>query len=272
MDAAPSPKQTELALKGGSTRENDHVRVLRYAEILFDADEYRSCVIDGNPPSKARPRFGKNRNVYTPSSKAEKKLSWLLKYAFPAPLKENVFVICIFFRGDKHRIDSDNMMKHFLDAATGVCWNDDSQVTAHLGIIEYDPARPRTVVLIGRHESSMVRVKRDPCTCLNCGKIFETAQHHPPKYCSRACAAHSRGLNLLAKVPCARCGIMFKRISAARRFCSNACRIASLNDHSRRWPSPPTCSDCGSQVSKRGYGRCRACWRKQPGLQRTKTP
>jgi Holliday junction resolvase RusA-like endonuclease len=243
----------------GSPAIDDHARVVGIAERLFGGAKFQSFVIEGNPPSKARPRFVKHGVVYSPSAKKERELSWIIKSQFPAPLMSNVFVVCVFFRGTKQRIDSDNMMKHFLDAATGVCWKDDSQVTAQLGIVEYDPARPRTVCVIGAHSSSMVRDACREFNCARCGAQFTSIQAKP-KYCSRACASRSRGEDLSELVPCRRCQRPFKRLSASSTHCGQACRMADLQDaHKTRGPLP-NCAVCRKPLSRHGYVRCRGCF------------
>lgn len=239
---------------------DDHGRVIRYAEMLFPSpDGYRSFVVDGIPCSKARPRFGKNGAVYSPTKAKERALSWVIKQSFSGPLLGNVYVICIFYRPNRQRIDADNLMKHFLDAATGVCWVDDSQVTAQLGIVEYDAHRPRTVVCIGDHDSTMVRDANREHVCAQCGCAFTSVQHKP-KYCSRACSSRSRGRDLRGLVSCAGCGVDFKRRTSGQRFCSDDCRMASLVEKTAK---PAALCKCGQVLSKRGYGMCRACYKAQ---------
>lgn len=188
---------------------NDHVRAIGIAESLFPLSSLRTFVLLGNPASKARPT----------------KLPELVRRAFPAPMNGNVFVVCIFFRSNRQRIDSDNMMKNLLDSATGVLWVDDCQVTAQLGIIELDPARPRTVLAVGEHQSSMGRIGRRVLTCVGCGERFESVQHKP-KFCSRQCALRSADTQLTEPVPCAGCGALFKRSNHTQKFCRRECGLA----------------------------------------------
>jgi Holliday junction resolvase RusA-like endonuclease len=116
-------------------------------------------VVEGKPMSKARPRFRRDGKVFASDEQvaAEQALGWKMKEAFPEPLDGNLAVACVFYRPTQQRVDVDNMLKHTMDSANGVVWHDDSQVTAQLGVVEYDPVRPRTVLAVGRHESSMVR-------------------------------------------------------------------------------------------------------------------
>lgn len=223
---------------------NDHVQVTGYAERLFGIRWITTWVVEGNPNSKSNP---------TP-------LPQLIRDAFDRPLTGNVFVICIFYRSNRQRIDADNLIKKFLDSGKGICWVDDSQVTAQLGIVEFDAQRPRTVIGIGEHRSSMVRTARGAYTCASCGKGFRSNQHRP-RFCSRSCSAHNRGKGLMALVACAWCSREFKRQTSAQRFCGNACRLASLHAGTRAGRPPwPTCRSCEKRLSKRGYELCRACW------------
>jgi Holliday junction resolvase RusA-like endonuclease len=231
----------------------------------------RYLVISGNPASKARARFQRGGRVYASDEQvaAERALGWELKTRFEEPLDGNLAVVCIFFRANKQRVDVDNMLKHVMDSANKIAWHDDSQVTAQLGIIEFDAKRPRTVIVIGEHRSTMARTGKaeKKGLCLYCGNPFTTKQHHPPKFCSPACNSRSRGTDLSDGVSCAWCGKVFKRASAGQRFCSDACRLTSLQASNRAGRPPAACADCGGKLSKPGYKRCRSCWAKAPKRQ-----
>jgi len=250
---------------GSCKMGSDIDKGLALFRVLCPHSELMNClVVEGEPPSKARPRFSSRGRVYTPKKQveAERYLSWRLKQAFKEPLEGNIAVGCVFYRSTHQRIDVDNMMKHVLDAANGVCWIDDSQVTAILGTIEFDPDHPRTIIMIGRHDSSMVREGRREALCAYCGKPFDPrlrrGDPRRSKFCSRVCASRSRGEDLRQTVPCAYCGRHFRRRTAGQRLCSEECRRANLR-RSREKP-PALCSDCGKPLSKRGYKRCRECW------------
>lgn len=119
-------------------------------------------IVDGVPKSKARPRFREGGKVYASKEQldSERALGWQLKAEFPEPLEGNLAVGCVFYRPTRHRIDVDNLLKHVMDSANKIVWHDDSQVTAQLGILELDEERPRTVIMVAAHESSMARVGR----------------------------------------------------------------------------------------------------------------
>jgi Holliday junction resolvase RusA-like endonuclease len=228
------------------------------------SDFLRVIIVDGIPKSKARPRFRRDGKVYASDEQvaAERALGWRLKEEFPEPLEGNLAVGCIFYRPTNHRVDVDNMLKHVMDSANKIVWRDDSQVTAQLGIVELDKTRPRTVIVIGSHVSTMVRtggVSKKEAVCAQCGVSF-TSRQHRPKFCSRRCAALNRE-TLADEVPCAWCRTPFRRPTAAARFCSDECRIASLTTSNRKGRTPAFCSSCGKKLSKPGYKLCRDCWR-----------
>jgi Holliday junction resolvase RusA-like endonuclease len=237
------------------------IRVL--TEILFpQSDWVKSGVFVGNPDSKARPRLGKGR-VYSPSAKAETALAWEMRTVFPEKLVGNIGVACVFFRSNRQRIDADNMLKHVMDAATGVIWKDDSQVTAQAGFVEYDPAAPRTIIAIGQHNSSLTREVPAERVCAKCGGLFRPHWHgSEAKFCSRGCAARSRGQDLREQVRCGQCGTEFRRHVAGQRYCSDKCRLDYLHNLTRSKTVPkPMCRICGEKLSRHGYALCRPCWR-----------
>lgn len=246
---------------------SDVDRASKLVSILCpNTHEYRFFVIEGNPVSKARPRFsGKSRRPYSSDKQreAEEYLAWRFKQRFPEPLNGNVAVGCVFYRSSHQRIDVDNMLKHVMDSANEVCWHDDSQVTALMGLIEYDPDRPRTLIVIGNHESTMQREGVRKAKCLYCGKEFEPnlRRGHPKrtKFCSRGCASRSVGEDLRESVNCAVCTKPFRRKTAGQRICSEACRVAAMVERNGK-RKVSYCVDCGKQLSKPGYKRCRPCW------------
>lgn len=112
------------------------------------------------PVAKTRPRFTRGGRAYhDPKDRAaeEKTRTWLLLNT-AGRLETNVVVVAGFCRPDRRGVDSDNLLKHFLDASNNVLFYDDVQVTASAAVVEYDPQHPRTVVVFGEHDSSMDRV------------------------------------------------------------------------------------------------------------------
>lgn len=253
----------------GRTMSDDRPSDLDRGRALIRAlapttQQMHYIVVDGPPTSKARARYGKGRMyVDTMQRAAESALGWQLKAFIRRPLTGNLAIGCIFYRPNYQRIDVDNLLKHVLDSANGVCWEDDSQVTAILGVAELDRQNPRTVIVIGEHISSLRRDEGrygGERKCPLCGKRFTRRSNAPHKrFCSRRCASISNGHDLAEKVTCEQCGASFRRRTYDQKLCSDACRRARLTAV-RKLP-PATCVDCGEPVSKRGYVRCRSCWR-----------
>lgn len=225
-----------------------------------ESNRYHYVVVPGEPKSKCRPRFSRSGHAYSSAKqrRAESALGLRLLAAFKnEPFPGNVAVGCIFFRPNRQRIDVDNLLKLVMDAATGICWKDDSQVTAQFGVIELDAEQPRTVIVMGEHVSTMDRTPIR--SCAHCGQDF-TPNTARSKYCSRKCAgAASRGSNLTVAC-CPTCRREFQRKRAAQRYCSNPCKMAAIKGGGPKGDYP-TCQHCGARVSRREYTRCRDCFR-----------
>lgn len=224
-------------------------------------------VIPGDPPSKSRPRFTKKGRTYTPQKDRdlEARTGKHLAALVDSPASGNVAVGCVFFRPNRQRIDTDNMIKHVCDAATGVLWVDDSQATAVVGFTEYDPDAPRTIVVLAKHSSTLKRGSDLDKNCAICGKTFTVLGANPKKrVCSTACATRLKGHRPLHKpIPCEHCGRDFIRVSQYRRLCSPECRASSLRKARAVNAAPfAQCIDCGKTLTHKRGGRCRECWRK----------
>ena len=218
-----------------NTDLDDMQRALDMLGAAGDTHRFQCLVFDGPPKSKTRPRVGK-RGVYTPSQPNEEKLAWFLRSAHQGgPEKGNVAIACVFYRPNRQRIDADNMMKLVMDAATGILWDDDDQVTFQCAAVELDRDHPRTVIAYGPHESTLRR-----------GVDAKTRR-------------------------CPQCGADFTVDMVDRRatFCSSACKGESLKQdkhhpgqgRGRKGQPPKPCGDCGAPLSKRSYVRCRDCWK-----------
>lgn len=231
----------------------------------LDHDVQAFCIA-GEPASKARPRVVKH-NVYTPaaSRKAEESLAFQVRGRVDHRLPGNIAIAMVFFRSTRHRVDVDNLIKLVLDGITksGAVWDDDSQVTALLGVLEMDKESPRTIIAIAPHSSSLVRSSQAvTSTCPTCERPF-TWTPYPTRptqtYCSRACASRSRGADLSALANCQHCGTPFRRRQAGQVYCSDPCRYAGGAKGRRKHP-PGKCQICGARTSKPQYRRCRSCW------------
>lgn len=118
----------------------------------------RVVEIPGKPVAKGRPRFTRSGHAYTPAEtiEGERRIAERLK-RIPR-YRANVGIACLFYLASRQRIDVDNLVKAVLDGGNQAkIWDDDSQVTALVGVVELDRERPRTVVCLGEHTSSLVR-------------------------------------------------------------------------------------------------------------------
>jgi Holliday junction resolvase RusA-like endonuclease len=158
------------------------------------ARESWGTVLLGEPHSKARPRFDTDGHAYKDpaDADAEQATKWKLRQFFRrGPLTGNVALGCVFFRSSRQEIDADNMLKHVCDAGNGLLWVDDSQITAKYGGIELDRERPRTILVMAPHVSTMLRGTDYVLTCAGCGEKFQPARA-TQKCCSRDCAPAAR--------------------------------------------------------------------------------
>lgn len=202
------------------------------AMLCPDTDSADVVTITGEPKSKARPRVGKRGTFYSPSEVEEQAIAWKLKAAHIKKREGRVAVGVIFYRSGFQRMDVDNMLKLVLDAGTSAkLWDDDHQVTALLGVVELDRDRPRTVIALGDHQTTFTKPTH---LCPRCGKEF-------PLYSSDG---------------------------QKRVYCSRDCRYAAIRlvkEHpgQGRGPKnqpPAVCVDCGRDLVKRSFVRCRPCW------------
>jgi Holliday junction resolvase RusA-like endonuclease len=242
----------------------DRARAL-FTALCPGSDDMWYCVLPGEPISKARPRFLKSGRAYNSARQreAEKRIAWRLRRLFTQPLRGNVALGCIFFRPDRQRIDVDNMLKNVCDAATSIAWLDDSQVTGLMGLAELDPEHPRTIIVFGRHISTLTRGEDATKPCVQCGSPMPLVGRSPrAKYCSTACAYAARPVSLVEPVPCARCEQSFRRKTTTQKYCGVACSNAAKPGSPRpaQRKDRPCHAGCGRQVSKSGYQYCRACW------------
>jgi Holliday junction resolvase RusA-like endonuclease len=217
--------------------------------IASDPDEILVITLRGKPASKSRPRFGKGGRVYSSQEQraAERATAMQIRAAVKSPMTGNVALACVFYRPNRQRIDVDNMLKHVCDAANGIAWHDDSQVTSITGVVELDEENPRTVIAITQHATSMTRGADAVRGCAHCGAPVSLIRKtgRAPKYCSPACRS-----------------VVSRVASIAERPCPH-CRAASIRGSQKAAAAPfSKCSDCGAGLSHRRGGRCRECWRK----------
>ncbi|MGW6391124.1 RusA family crossover junction endodeoxyribonuclease [Streptomyces sp. NPDC055103] len=157
-DGTPAePTAASLLPSGG--RDLDRERARRLAAVLAPGvRDFKVLVLDGPPPAKARPRFAEGRTYKTEAdTAAEQRTAWKLRPVFRQPWTGNLAIGAVFFRPDRQRIDTDNLLKHICDAGNGIAWVDDAQITAAYGVVELDVEHPRTILVVARHVSSLNR-------------------------------------------------------------------------------------------------------------------
>lgn len=258
------------ALAPDTHREpTDFDRALAMCSVLSaGTDNMTFLVLPGDPYSKSRPRFSRNGKTYVKKEdrQQEEVTALRLRQYFKQPKTGNVALGCIFFRSNRQRIDADNMLKHVCDAANGIVYLDDSQVTAVLGIVELDAEHPRTIIVIADHVTTMTRGTDATVPCQQCSTpISVIGRKTPPEFCSRTCRNKANGLDLSTPVPCAHCAKPFKRTTQAQKMCSPECRANHLRGQRKAKAKPrSTCPDCGKQLAHTRGGRCRDCWRSNP--------
>lgn len=139
---------------------------------MSSPDEWQ-LVLPWEPWSKMRPRIskavaGKSRRTHQPKEDrdAEDRTREFLKANYPGPvLCTNVRLSVFFFRSSRQTVDLDNLLKHFEDAATGICWVNDCQVTAYGPTeLHLDRDAPRTHVWIEPHTEATLLRDYDPET------------------------------------------------------------------------------------------------------------
>lgn len=136
-------------------------RDLRRALQLFvsDASELVTLSIPGEPRPKERPRFGKGRVFSSKSQKDDQdRLRGYFAEAFGRwPIGGTVAVACLFYRSSQRHVDIDNLVKQVFDAANGIIWHDDAQVTACIETLEVDREHPRIALGVVPYGCSVVR-------------------------------------------------------------------------------------------------------------------
>ncbi len=112
--------------------------------------------VEGNPLPKQSYRARSGGGGYT----APRIKAWQTRVAIYAtlemggrdPMEGNMVIELRFFRGDKRRVDVDNLTKPVKDACNQIVFLDDSQVKeAHL-YLDYDKKNPRVEVKVWERE------------------------------------------------------------------------------------------------------------------------
>ncbi|MCX4606900.1 RusA family crossover junction endodeoxyribonuclease [Streptomyces anulatus] len=248
---------------------SDLTRALAMCAALSpQSDGMTYLVLPGDPYSKSRPRFSRNGKTYVKKEDRDHEQLTGLRFrqVFKQPKTGNVALGCIFFRPNRQRIDADNMLKHVCDAANGIVYLDDSQVTAVLGIVELDAENPRTVVMVADHVSTLTRGTDAMVPCEFCREpMVVVGKNKARRYCGKACTYKARGHDLSVLVPCRQCSKPFRRTTVAQKMCSPECRADSVRGRNKARAQPRSeCTECGKKLAHTRGGRCRNCWRAAP--------
>lgn len=226
------------------------------------------CVIPGAPVSKSRPRVGRGRIYSKPGDVAAEKRTaiYLLDALKGQHFLGNVAVGCIFYRPNFQRIDADNLLKHVCDSANGVAWKDDCQVTSIAGRMELDRDNPRTVLVMGPHQSTLYRGTNDTQPCVVCTEPVKVvpANRTAVRLCSVECRRAKRAVDLSAEIPCGQCGTPFRRKTTTQKLCRPGCRIEQMRDAPKGDGEKSSCATCGKGLAHKRGGRCRDCWQSDP--------
>lgn len=104
---------------------------------------------EGKPPVKKRPRVTR-RGTFAPDAAVERATRAVLARHAEQPMEGPLVLALGFWMPTRRWIDTDNLVKHVMDAGNGVLWCDDSQVVRLAGLRFLDRERPRTALLVGQ--------------------------------------------------------------------------------------------------------------------------
>ncbi len=116
----------------------------------------------GNPHAKIRPRVSKggrrtHQDPRDAAAEAETRRQLIEQWGNHQIETGNLKLHASFYRKNRQVVDLDNLVKHLLDAAQGVLFVNDTQVTAYDVELFVDSEVPRTVLYLAPHSTSMVR-------------------------------------------------------------------------------------------------------------------
>lgn len=246
-----------------------------------------SIEFQGNPIAHERVRVRRSGKSYIPSKTRNYKnsLAWYIKLKIQnIDYKDNdksIYGIqAIFYRGDRQRIDLDNLLKTILDSITlSGFWSDDSKVAEIAGRLEKIQANPRVNFMVYLYDSiNHIETSQDYTfqeKCSFCGGPMSLAKSksypcRKGQFCSKECFYQSRKI----KLKCSYCGkdfeipksLLYQKTKKGkvykRSFCSRDCSINYWRQLKRKKGKESDnwiCSKCGSHVSRKEYKVCRGC-------------
>lgn len=112
--------------------------------------------IPGNPIPKGRPR-GWEGHYYTPerTREWEEWVGWHARDQFmDEPLKGDLGIGLVFLRGNKTKVDLDNLEKAVLDGLQGILFEDDSQIKEKRSMLAYSKQDPGVIVIAWQIEAA----------------------------------------------------------------------------------------------------------------------
>jgi crossover junction endodeoxyribonuclease RusA len=205
-----------------------------------------SFTVDGEPASKARARFtgrGSKVRAFTPERTREAESRVAAAYLAVAKrlnagdVSTAFGLTAEFHLARNQRRDIDNMLKLVLDGLNKVAWADDSQVVEITARKVFHAGTGRTVVAI----SDVGTIPRSVATCEHCGAEFpRPPSHAAKKFCSQEC--RSASLKARRMRSCKHCGEKFTG-GEDRRYCSAECKYAAGRMVVR-------CAQCGTAFER----------------------
>lgn len=224
------------------------------ASSPLDPSPSIAVISRGEPRTKIRPRFNTRtgRAYSTPSMKeAQTTLGWDIRFAMVGKEIDALSgfgVKMAFYTRTRQRRDIDNLIKLVLDAATGIVWQDDDQVSELSAVIWKSQSEPRTEITFYQTTPPLILI------CKHCGKQFRPGNsRREAQYCSIACVndshMHKSILNGASFSPCVTCGKRVYRNAEKTRaysahYCSPQCKRMAKT-------SEKVCRKCG--VGFRSY-------------------
>lgn len=133
------------------------------------ADRWHPMVMQGEPWAKKRPRIskggGRTHQPKDDRNAEDRTRTFLKQFWMGGIFTTNVTLGARFYRSHRGTVDLDNLLKHLLDAGTGILWVNDCQVTAYdHPEVHLDRDNPRTELWILPHVAATLIRVYDPET------------------------------------------------------------------------------------------------------------
>lgn len=140
-------------------------------ELLPDSNH--PLVMPWEPWAKKRPRIsrggGRTHQPKDDRNAEERTRSFLEQWWAHGVYVDEVILGARFYRSTRITVDLDNLMKHLLDAATGIIWVNDCQVSGYdQPRVHLDRENPRTELWVLPHVDATMGRLYDPET----GKVL----------------------------------------------------------------------------------------------------